>query len=212
MGRVYSDISMSLDGYVAGPDPSLEDPLGRGGMQLHDWAFRLEAWRRPHGLAGGEVGPESAGVERTLAETGAYVMGRKMFSGGSGPWSDDPNANGWWGDEPPFHTPVFVLTHQSRDPLELTGTTFTFVTSGVADAVEQARAAAGGRDVQIAGGGSAVQQGLEHGLLDELQVHIAPVFLGGGTSLFGGVAPGALEVIETIATPQATHVHYRVAR
>jgi dihydrofolate reductase len=211
MARVYTDISMSLDGYVAGPDPSLDDPLGVGGEQLHEWAFRLAAWRNAHGLEGGETGPESALVERTLAATGAYVMGRKMFSGGEGPWQDDPNPEGWWGDDPPFHVPVFVVTHEPRDRLaKLGGTSFTFVTGGVAEAVELARAAAGDRDVQLAGGGSIVQHGLALGLVDELQLHIAPVFLGGGVLLFDGVAPGTLELVDSVATPQATHLHYRV--
>ena len=210
MARVYTDISMSLDGYVAGPNPTLEDPLGAGGMQLHEWAFRLAAWRQAHGLEGGETGPESGLVERTLASTGAYVMGRRMFSGGEGPWEDDPNANGWWGDEPPFHVPVFVVTHAPRERLELRGgTSFTFVTGGFHEAVELARAAAGDRDVQIAGGGSVVQQGLTSDVLDELQVHVAPVFLGGGTRLFDGAVPATLAILDTIATPQATHIHYR---
>ena len=213
MSRVYTDISMSLDGYVAGPSPTLEAPLGAGGEQLHEWAFRLAAWREPHGLEGGETGPESGLVERTLAATGAYVMGRRMFSGGEGPWQDDPNANGWWGEEPPFHAPVFVVTHVPRERLELQGgTSFTFVTGGVAEAVELARAAAGDQDVQIAGGGSVVQQGLTSGLLDELQVHVAPVFLGAGTRLFDGAAPSTLEIVDTVATPQATHIHYRTVR
>jgi dihydrofolate reductase len=213
MPRVFTDISMSLDGFVAGPDQTLDDPLGKGGMQLHEWAFRLAIWRGQHGLEGGETGPESARVEETLAATGAVVMGRRMFSGGQGPWEDDPNADGWWGDDPPFHVPVFVVTHEPRALLEkLGGTTFAFVTEGVADAVEQARAAAGDRDVSIAGGGSLVEQCLALGLLDELQVHVAPVLLGGGVSLFAGVAPGKLEVMETIAAPQATYIHYRVVR
>lgn len=213
MARVYTDISMSLDGYVAGPSPTLEDPLGVGGEQLHEWVFRLAAWRQAHGLEGGEGGPESGLVERTLAATGAYVMGRRMFSGGEGPWEDDPKANGWWGDEPPFHTPVFVVTHVPRERLELQGgTSFTFVTGGLAEAVELARAAAGTQDVQIAGGGSVVQQGLASGLLDELQVHVAPVLLGAGTRLFDGAVPSTLEIVDTVATPQATHIHYRTVR
>jgi dihydrofolate reductase len=213
MARVYADISVSLDGYVAGPNQTLEDPLGRGGEQLHEWAFRLAAWRQAHGLEGGETGPESELVERTLAATGAYVMGRSMFSGGQGPWQDDPRANGWWGDEPPFHAPVFVVTHVPREPLELQGTTFTFVTEGVGAAVDRARAAADGRDVQVAGGGSLVDQALALGLLDELQLHLAPVLLGpGGARLFDDVGPESLEILETIGTPQATHVHYRVPR
>jgi dihydrofolate reductase len=211
MGRVYTDISTSLDGYVAGPNQTLKDPLGAGGEQLHEWAFRLAAWRGAHGLEGGETGPESGWVERTLAETGAYVMGRRMFSGGEGPWQTDPNAAGWWGDDPPFHVPVFVVTHEPRERLDMKGgTSFAFVTEGVAEAVARAKEVAGDRDVQVAGGGSVVQQSLALGLLDELQLHIAPVFLGGGAPLFRGVAPGTLEIVETIATPQATHVHYRV--
>jgi len=211
VARVFTDISISLDGYVAGPSPSLEDPLGVGGMQLHEWAFRLAAWRKPHGLEGGEAGPESEVVERAQAATGAFVMGRKMFSGGDGPWEDDPNAGGWWGDNPPFHKPVFVVTHHAREPLEmLGGTTFTFVTDGVAAAVELALAAAGGKDVQVSGGASVVQQALALGLLDELQIHLAPVLLGSGTPLFDGAAPRRLEIVETIDAP-ATYVRYRVA-
>ncbi len=212
MARIYADISMSLDGYVAGPNQTREAPLGRGGEQLHEWAFRLAAWRQPHGLEGGETGPESGLVERTLAATGAYVMGRRMFSGGAGPWQDDENATGWWGDEPPFHAPVFVVTHHKREPLELQGTTFTFVTDGVAAAVEHGRHAADGGDVQVAGGGSVVDQALALGLLDELQLHVAPVLLGpGGVRLLDGSTPASFEIVETIGTPQATHLHYRVA-
>ena len=212
MARTFADISISLDGFAAGPSPSLEDPLGVGGMQLHEWAFRLAAWRKPHGLEGGEAGPEAEVVERTQAATGAFVMGRKMFSNGDGPWEDDPKADGWWGDDPPFHGPVFIVTHHAREPVEkLGGTTFTFVTDGVAAAVEQARAAAGGKDVQVSGGASVVQQALELGLLDELQLHVAPVLLGAGTPLFASGAPGRLEIVETIASTYATYVRYRVA-
>jgi dihydrofolate reductase len=212
MTRVFADISMSLDGFVAGPSPTLEEPLGAGGEQLHEWAFRLAAWRRPHGLEGGEEGPESALVEETLAESGAVVMGRRMFSGGSGPWADDPNGSGWWGDEPPFHAPVFVVTSHAREPLALQGTTFTFVTDGVESAVEQARAAAGDRGVSVAGGASVVQQCLDAGLLDRLTVHVAPVLLGGGTRLFESVEPRKLEATRVIESPFATHVRYAVPR
>lgn len=208
--RAFADISVSLDGYVAGPDPSLDEPLGRGGEQLHEWVFRLAAWRKAHGLEGGETGPESRWVEEIAERTGAYVMGRRMFSGGAGPWDDDLNASGWWGDEPPFHAPVFVVTQHARPPLELTGTTFTFVTDGIASAFALARDAAGDRDVQVAGGASVIRQALELGLLDELHLHTAPVVLGGGTALLDRVAPAALEIVETIATPQATHVRYRI--
>jgi dihydrofolate reductase len=206
---IFAGISVSVDGYVAGPSPTLEEPLGAGGEQLHEWAFRLAAWRSAHGLEGGEVDADTPLVEGAAA--GAVVMGRRMFSGGAGPWADDPNGSGWWGDEPPFHAPVFVVTHHAREPLELTGTTFHFVTDGVEAAVEQARAAAGDANVSIAGGASVVQQCLAAGLLDELTVHTAPVVLGGGTRLFeDGSPPGRLEVVEVIAVPLATHVRYRV--
>ena len=204
---IYAQISVSTDGFLAGPDPSLEDPLGKGGMQLHDWAFRLRAWRAPHGLEGGEEGPESAWVDEIPARTGAYVMGRRMFSGGSGPWAGDPNASGWWGEEPPFQRPVFVVTHHAREPLELGETTFHFVTDGVAAALDRAQAASDGRDVQIAGGGEVIRQALELGRLDELQLHTAPVALGSGTP-FPTVERA--EELERIETPHALHVRYRV--
>jgi dihydrofolate reductase len=208
----YAQLSISTDGYLAGPHPTIEDPLGRGGMQLHDWAFRLRAWREPHGMEGGEEGPESAWVDEIPERTGAYVMGRRMFSGGSGSWADDPMANGWWGDEPPFHAPVFVVTRHEREPLVLEGgTTFCFVTDGVEAALDHAIEAAGGRDVQIAGGADVVQQAIALGRLDELQLHTAPIELGGGTKLFVDDAP-RLEEIERLETPQALHVRYRVMR
>ena len=208
----YAQISVSRDGFIAGPEPSLDHPLGRGGEQLHAWAFRLRAWRAPHGLDGGEEGPESAWVDEIAERTGAYVMGRRMFSSGDGPWAHDPKANGWWGNEPPFHAPVFVVTHHERPPLELEGgTTFFFVTEGVEEALRRSREAARGRDVQIAGGASVLQQVHELGLLDELMVHTAPVELGGGTPLFAGSAP-RLEEVARIETPSADHVRYRVVR
>jgi dihydrofolate reductase len=211
--KVRADISMSLDGFVAGPDQSLEDPLGIGGMQLHEWVFRLEAWRSAHGLPGGEVDVDSELVTESTGSSGAVVMGRKMYSGGSGPWEDDPNGDGWWGDEPPFHTPVFVVTHHPREPREMQGgTTFAFVTDGVESAVEQARAVAGEQDVLVAGGGSVVRQALAAGLLDEIQVHIAPVLLGSGVRLFEGASPAGLEITRVVAGPQATHIRYRIAR
>jgi len=207
----YAQLSVSMDGYLAGPDPTVEEPLGRGGMQLHEWVFRLRAWREPHGMDGGEEGPESAWVDEIAARTGAYVMGRKMFSGGSGSWQDDPMANGWWGDEPPFHAPVFVVTHHEREALVLEGTTFFFVTDGVEAAWRQATDAAGGRDVQLAGGASVVQQLAALGLLAELTIHTAPVELGAGTKLFVDRAP-ALEELEQLETPHARHARYRVMR
>ena len=213
MSKVTAEISVSLDGFVAGPNPTLEDPLGAGGEQLHEWAFRLAAWRQPHGIEGGEVDVDSAMVEESLAANGAVVMGRRMYSGGSGPWEQDPNAGGWWGDDPPFHSPVFVLTHHARERAEMQGgTTFTFVTDGIESAVEQARAAAGERGVAVAGGAEIVRQALDAGLVDELLLHVAPLLLGAGTRLFDGAAPGRLEIAQVIDAPLATHVRYRVLR
>jgi dihydrofolate reductase len=203
---------MSLDGFIAGPNPSEEHPLGEGGMQLHEWAFKLAAWRKPHGQAGGEVNASTAIVEESLTNVGASVMGRKMFGGGPGPWGEDP-WDGWWGEDPPFHTPVFVLTHHAREPLaKQGGTTFFFVTDGIEAALAQATEAAGGKDVSLGGGANAAQQYLAAGLLDELQLNVVPVLLGDGTRLFDGIA-GAdveLEPIRVIDAPGVVHLRYRV--
>ena len=211
---VFVDISMSLDGYVAGPNATLEEPLGTGGEQLHEWVTRLEAWRRPHGQEGGETGPDGALYEATVARIGAVIMGRRMFSGGSGPWEDDPNADAWWGDDPPFHVPVFVLTHHEREPLEKEGgTTFHFVTEGAQSALEQARAAAGDKDVSIAGGADVAQQYFRAGAVDDVTVHIAPVLLGGGVSLFGDLGTDLrLRLTNVLESPHATHLQYVVER
>jgi dihydrofolate reductase len=152
MSRLRLQISISVDGYVAGPDQSEEQPLGEGGEQLHEWALKLAAWREPHGREGGEVNASSPVMEEMNENVGAVLMGRNMFGGGPGPWPEDPPWTGWWGDEPPFHTPVFVLTHHEREPLELSDTTFHFVTDGIEPALERAREAAAGRDVSLAGG------------------------------------------------------------
>jgi dihydrofolate reductase len=214
MAKLRGDISMSLDGFIAGPNPSEEDPLGEGGMQLHEWAFKLAAWRQPHGKEGGEVNESTSVVEESLQNIGATVMGRNMFGGGEGPWGDDP-WNGWWGDDPPFHTPVFVLTHHAREPLAMQGgTTFTFVTDGIESALEQAKEAAGGKDVALAGGADVVQQYLAAGLIDEMQINVVPVLLGGGTRLLDNLA-GAdvkLEPIRAVEAPDVTHLKYRVLR
>jgi dihydrofolate reductase len=214
MSQITFDISMSLDGFVAGPDQTLEEPLGKDGELLHDWIFGLAAWREKHGLEGGEGGPDDDLVAANLASTGAVVMGRRMWSGGSGPWENDPNADGWWGDEPPFRVPVFVLTHHARETVtKQGGTSFTFVTDGIEAALEQARAAAGDKDVALAGGASIAQQYLRAGLLDELQIHLAPVLLGGGVRLFDdhGIDPIHLEATRVIASPSVTHLRFRVA-
>jgi dihydrofolate reductase len=200
---------MSLDGFVAGPNPSLEKPLGEGGDLLHEWAFAAASWREQHGLEGGEANADSDVIEESLAATGAVVMGRRMFSGGEGPWEDDRRADGWWGEDPPFHVPVFVLTHHARETKVMEGgTSFTFVTDGIEAALEQARAAAGEKDVLLAGGASVVQQYLKAGLLDEIQIHLVPVLLGDGASLFGrlGIEAVGLEITRVIASPAVTHI------
>lgn len=215
MSIVIAEISISLDGFVAGPNPTLEEPLGEGGERLHDWALATRPWRESHGLSGGETGVDAEVMAESLGKTGATIMGRRMFSGGAGPWADDPNADGWWGDEPPFHHPVFVLTHHERDPLpKQGGTTFTFVTGGIEGALEQAAAAAGDKDVAVAGGANVIQQFLNAGLVDEMKIHIAPVLLGGGTRLFEDVqkAPLELEYTSTIGSSSAAHLRLRVQR
>ncbi|MGH3111519.1 MAG: dihydrofolate reductase family protein [Gaiellaceae bacterium] len=212
MGKVFLDISMSLDGFVAGPDPSLEEPLGRNGERLHDWVVGLRGWRESHGLEGGEENESSALVVEGLASSGAVVMGRRMFSGGAGSWDDDPKAYGWWGDDPPFRKPVFVVTHHEREPLVLGETTFAFV-GGVEAAIEQATAAAGAKDVLVAGGASVAQQAVRAGLLDEMQLNLVPLLLGGGTRLLDNLASDVeLERMFVLDSPSVTHIRYRVAR
>jgi dihydrofolate reductase len=211
VGLLRIEIAMSLDGYVAGPNQSVENPLGEGGMGLHEWAFALDAWRQAHGREGGETNPSSAVVEEGIARAGAHIMGRKMFGGGSGPWDPEEPWNGWWGEEPPFHKPVFVLTHHPREPLELTGTTFTFVSDGIESALAQAREAAGDKDVQVSGGAEACRQYLAAGLADELQINLAPLLLGAGERLLEGVGPGLkLEQTRVVEAPGVSHLFYRV--
>jgi dihydrofolate reductase len=212
--RLKLDISMSLDGYVAGPNQTLEDPLGKGGLQLHEWVVRLANWRERHGQSGGERGADDEVVAESLASTGAIVMGRRMYSGGQGPWEDDPQPDGWWGDDPPFGVPVFVLTHHAREPVAKGDMSFRFVTDGIEAAFEQARAAAGDRDVLLAGGANVAQQYLAAGLLDELQIHVVPVLLGGGIRLFEDTeaAGPELRLTRTISSPVVTHLRYEVAR
>jgi dihydrofolate reductase len=210
--RLISDISISLDGFVAGPNQTLEQPLGEGGERLHEWAVRLASFRERHGLEGGERDADDELVAESLRATGAVVMGRRMFSGGDGPWDEDPNADGWWGDDPPFHVPVFVLTHHPRETVvKEGGTSFVFVTGGIEAALEQARAAAGDKDVSVGGGASIIQQYLRAGLLDELQIHVAPVLLGSGVRLFEplGIEPVALQTDRVLSSPYATHLRFR---
>jgi dihydrofolate reductase len=211
MSSLTSQISISLDGYAAGPNQSLENPLGEGGERLHDWVIATAGWREQHGLEGGERNADSDVAASLVEGVGAHIMGRKMFGGGEGPW--DESWRGWWGDEPPFHAPVFVLTHHERAPLVMEGgTTFTFVTDGIESALAQARAAAGDADVMIAGGASAIRQYLAAGLLDELYLHVVPILLGGGERLLENVGAPRLEPVEVVASPAVTHIRYRVRR
>lgn len=211
MTKLRFQISMSLDGYIAGPNPSEDDPLGEGGEDLHEWIVGLEAWRRSHGREGGEVNDSTPIVEEWLENIGASLMGRNMFGGGEGPWGEDP-WNGWWGDEPPFGHPVFVLTHHPREPLTLGETTFTFVTDGIESALARAKDAAGDEDVALAGGGNVAQQYLSAGLIDEMELNVVPVLLGGGTRLFENVSGDGLglEPVRVVSTPDVTHLKYRL--
>ena len=214
MSKVIYETSMSLDGLTTGPNPRHEEPLGDGGERLHEWVFGLATWRESHGMSGGETGPDNDLVAETVASTGAVIMGRRMFSGGQGSWEDDENADGWWGDEPPFHVPVFILTHHAREPVEKRGgTTFRFVTDGIESALEQARDAAGELNVGISGGASVGGQYLRAGLLDEVLVHVAPVVLGDGVRIFGGPLgdePPGLEPVQATSSHAVTHLRYRV--
>ena len=195
---------------MAGPNQSEANPLGEGGKSPHDWVVVLKAWREPHGKEGGEINASTSVMEEALANVGAEIMGRGKFGGGPGPWDDA--WQGWWGDEPPFHMPVFVLTHHEREPLTLSDTTFNFVTDGIKSALEQARTAAGEKDVTIGGGADAINQYLAAGLLDELELHVVPIVLGGGARLFEGVGPELrLEQIRSIDAPGVTHLKYRVS-
>jgi dihydrofolate reductase len=214
MGKMFFDISMSLDGFIAGPNQTLEEPLGEGGEQLHEWVIRLASWRGAHGLEGGDTGPDDDVMKESIGRAGAFVMGRRMFSNGAGPWENDPKADGWWGDDPPFRVPVFVVTHHPREPVEKqNGTTYNFVTDGIESALEQARSAAGDRDVQVAGGANVVQQYLNAGQLDEFQVHVVPIFLGSGVRLFDDLAERPdLELTRVVDSPEVTHLSYRVNR
>ena len=208
------DISMSLDGFIAGPNQSLDEPLGEGGEALHDWVVATPTWQEAHGRQPtGDRNVDDDVIGEAIARSGATIMGRRMFSGGEGPWEDDPNADAWWGDDPPFHHAVFVLTHHEREPVVKQGeTTFTFVTDGIESALEQATAAAGDKDVTIGGGADVAGQYVAAGLVDEMHLHVAPLFLGGGARLFEEQPPRALELAGVIESPSGvTHLRYRVA-
>lgn len=212
MTQVKLDISVSADGYVAGPNISLENPLGERGDELHEWVIKSAAWRERHGREGGEGGTDSDVVAAHVASIGATIMGRVMFSTGSGAWEEDPKADGFWGDEPPFRHPVFILTHHERERvIKDGGTTFNFVTDGIESALEQARGAAGDKNVAIAGGADVAQQYLNAGLVDLVCLHVTPVILGDGRRLLDGINPALRwEQADAVKGDGVTHLTYRV--
>lgn len=205
MGKVTFDISISLDGFITGPNDSPEVPLGVGGKRIHKWVYELSSWREQHGLAGGKANRDAEIIDESFASTGAIIMGRRMFNHGAK----------YWGANPPFHMPVFILTHKRRENLVMEGgTTFTFINDGIESALSQAKAAAGAKDVSIAGGANAIQQYLKAGLIDEFQIHIVPVILGGGIRLFNLIDSEQieLETIRVIDSPNVTHLKYRIRK
>ena len=215
MGKVRVHMMMSLDGYTAGPNQSRERPFGERTDNFLDWIFKLKTWREMQGLEGGETGPSDDVMRETAANIGATIMGRNMFGGGPGPWTESEPWNGWWGENPPYHTPVFVITHHGRKPLPMAGgTVFNFVTDGIEAALEQARAAAGDKDVRIGGGADTVNQYLRAGMIDEMEVHLVPMIIGAGERLFVNLSDERprLELIRTVATPDVTHLKYRVLK
>jgi dihydrofolate reductase len=209
LGRTLSHLSISLDGFVAGPNQSLENPIGEGGQRLHQWMFETAAWARREGGRVPPETPDSEVVDRLHEGVGAFIMGRHMFGPGRGEW--DMSWRGWWGEDPPYHHPVFVLTHHARGPLAMEGgTTFHFVSDGIESALLQARAAAGDRSVLVAGGAATVRQYLRAGLLDELNLHLAPIVLGAGERLFEDVGDPLLTPVRVVESPAVTHITYRI--
>jgi dihydrofolate reductase len=208
--RVQS-FALSIDGYGAGPSQDLRNPLGVGGPELMEWFVHTRVWRRMHGHDDGETGVDNRMAEQGFDGIGAWILGRNMFGPVRGPWPDE-SWKGWWGDEPPYHVPTFVLTHHARQPLAMAGgTEFRFVTGGIEAALEQARAAAGGRDIRLGGGVATVRQFLRAGLIDELHLAMRPVLLGSGEHLFNGIDLRALgyECASWVAGERATHVVLR---
>jgi dihydrofolate reductase len=205
---------LSLDGYGAGPDQSLENPLGVGGPGLHEWVFPTRTFQKISGKEGGTTGVDDEFAARGFANVGAWILGRNMFGPVRGPWPDDA-WKGWWGDNPPYHVPVFVLTHHARTPIEMKGgTTFHFVTDGIEAALKRATAAAAGTDVRLGGGVATIRQYLRAGLIDELHLAVAPVLLGSGEHLLAGIDMLKLgyECAEHVPTANATHVVLRRSR
>ena len=213
MSKLRFSVTISLDGYVAGPNQTVTEPLGVGGEALHDWAVELAAFKEAHGQKGGVVNASSTILLEMFQNVGAVIMGRGMFGGGPGPWT--PGWKGWWGETPPYHMPVFVLTHHARDPLPMRGgTTFHFVTDGIESALSQARRAAADKDVLIGGGAKTIQQFLAAGLVDEVNVSVVPLLLGGGERLFANLGDPAprFEQTRVVEATGVVHLRYRVAQ
>lgn len=208
--RVLS-FAVSLDGYGAGPDQDLQNPLGVRGPELMDWFFHTRAWNKMQNHGGGETGIDNGIAEKGFENIGAWILGRNMFGPIRGPWPDE-NWKGWWGDEPPYHVPVYVLTHHAREPIKMKGgTEFFFVTDGIQSALKQAKAASGVRDVRLGGGVATIRQYLRAGLIDELHLVISPVLMGSGENLWNGIDMHALgyECAKHVAGERAMHVYLR---
>ena len=206
-----SSFAVSIDGFGAGPKQDLQNPIGAGGLALMEWFFETRTWRQMHGLEGGETDIDDDVAGEGLRGIGAWILGRNMFGPVRGPWPDD-SWKGWWGDEPPYHTPVFVLTHHAREPIAMKGgTEFRFVTGGIDEALQRARVAAGDRDVRLGGGVSTIRQFLNAGLVDELHLAVRPVLLGTGEALFAGIDLPTLgyECVKHVAGNRAMHVFLR---
>ena len=209
---VASGFTISLDGYGAGPRQSLEHPLGVGGEGLHDWLVGTRTFKRTHGGEGGDTGIDEDFAARSMAGIGAWIMGRNMFGPIRGPWPDE-SWRGWWGEDPPYHTSTFVLTHHPRPPLEMKGgTVFHFVTDGIQSALERAREAAGRQDIRVGGGVATLRQYLQARLVDEVHLAVSPILLGSGEQLLAGLDLPALGYTCTESTPSAKAVHYVIAR
>ena len=211
MSKLRFKISMSLDGFVAGPNQSVDNPLGIGGMRLHQWVIPLAVWRAMHGLQGGEVNENTKVVEESLSQHRSHRDGAPHVWRPPWPLGCKTPWKGWWGTNPPFHHPVFVVTHYAREPLQLEGgTIFTFITDGIETALEKAQRAASGKDVSLAGGAKAAQQYLAAGLVDEMEIHLVPTLLGAGERLFERVGDDlhGLELVRAVATPQVTHLKF----
>ncbi len=214
MAILRLNITMSLDGYVAGRNQSVTHPLGEGGEQLHEWAFATRTFRSVHGMEGGATGPDDDIAAQYFQNVGATIMGRHMFGGGDGPWGFSP-WNGWWGENPPFHMPVFVLTHHGRDPLEMQGgTTFHFVTEGIHAALQRAKDAGRGKDITLGGGAAVAQQYLKAGLIDQMDIHVVPALLGDGVRLFDNTSgqQAGYECIRIVNSPTVSHYKYHRRR